>query len=44
LGVSEAEIAAVLKEAGFAGYRFDGALQWVTKAIRMIKELGAIVQ
>jgi len=37
LDISEAEIAAILKEAGFAGYRYDGALQWVTKAIRMIQ-------
>jgi len=37
LDISEAEIAAILKEAGFAGYRFDGALRWVTMAIRMVR-------
>ena len=40
LDISEAEIAAILKEAGFTGYRLDGALRWVAKAIGMIKGLG----
>jgi len=39
LDITEAEIAAILKEAGIVAYRFDGALNWVAKAIRMIKEL-----
>jgi len=36
--ISEKEVADILKESGFIGYRYDGALQWIIKAIDMIKE------
>jgi hypothetical protein len=39
LDISESEIAAILKEAGFIGYRFDGALAWIMKAINMLRHL-----
>ena len=39
LNVTEAEIKAVLTEAGFVGYRFDGALEWILKALDMLREL-----
>jgi len=39
LNVTEAEIKAVLTEAGFAGYRFDGALEWILNALDMLREL-----
>jgi hypothetical protein len=34
------EIAAILKEAQFSDYRFDGALEWISITIAVIKELG----
>ena len=37
LSVTRDEIAAILKEAGFTGYRFDGALEWICKAVEMIR-------
>ena len=37
LDISKDEIADILKEAGFKGYRFDGSLEWIIKAIEMIK-------
>ena len=36
--ITEREIADILKESGFKGYRYDGALRWIIKAIEMIKE------
>ena len=39
LTISEDEIAAILKEAGFVGYRFDGALHWICKTIEMVRQL-----
>jgi len=39
LDISEADVLAILKEAGFTGYRLDGAAQWIMKAIEMIQEL-----
>jgi hypothetical protein len=38
LTITEKEIADILKESGFKGYRYDGALRWIIKAIEMIKE------
>ena len=38
LTITEKEIADILKESGFKGYRYDGALWWIIKAIEMIKE------
>jgi hypothetical protein len=40
LRINKDEIAALLKEARFSGYRFDGALEWINAAIAVIKELG----
>jgi hypothetical protein len=37
LGISESEVAAILKEAGFTDYRFDGALAWIMKTIDMLR-------
>ena len=37
--ISKDEIADILIEARFNGYRFDGALEWISKTFRMIKEL-----
>ena len=39
LHVAEGDVKAILTEAGFTGYRFDGALEWILKAIDMIREL-----
>ena len=39
LDVSKNEIANVLTEAGFKGYRFDGALEWIVKTIQIIQYL-----
>ena len=39
LDVSKDEIADILNEAGFKGYRFDGALEWIMKTIEIIREL-----
>ena len=38
LNITEKDIADILKESGFKGYRYDGALRWIVKAIEMIKE------
>jgi len=40
LTITENEIADILKESGFKGYRYDGALRWIVKAIDMIKDCG----
>lgn len=39
LNITKDEIANVLLNAELTGYRFDGALEWITKTIKMIKEL-----
>ena len=36
LDISEKEVAAILREAGFVGYRLDGATAWIMKAIEML--------
>ncbi|MCL1835127.1 MAG: hypothetical protein FWG48_03105, partial [Oscillospiraceae bacterium] len=35
--VTESEIGAILSESGFTGYRYNGALEWIQKAIDMIR-------
>jgi hypothetical protein len=40
LNITKPEIADILKEAGFTGYRYAGALRWIVKAIEMIKAFG----
>lgn len=37
LDITPKEISEILAEAGFKGYRFDGALAWITKTIEIIK-------
>jgi len=39
LKITEAEVAAILHEAGFTGYRYDGTLHWIIKAMEMICSL-----
>ena len=39
LTITRDEVASILKEAGFSGYRFDGALEWIFKSIQMVREL-----
>lgn len=39
LDITEDEISAILTQAGFIGYRFEGALKWITKSIGMVKAL-----
>ena len=39
LDISKDDVAAILRKSGFIGYRFDGALDWIGKAIEMIKAL-----
>jgi len=39
LTITRDEIADILQTAGFIGYRFDGALEWIVKTIEMIRAL-----
>jgi excisionase family DNA binding protein len=39
LNITKDEIAGILKVAKFKGYRFNGALEWITKTLEMIREL-----
>jgi hypothetical protein len=39
LDISKDEVENILHEAGFTGYRFTGALEWIMKAIDMIRGL-----
>lgn len=39
LSVSSTEIENILRQAGFVGYRLDGALEWCCKAIGMLRAL-----
>lgn len=36
LNITKDEIADILGEAGFTGYRFDGALEWIWKTLEMV--------
>jgi len=40
LDISEGDAHAILREAGFAGYRLAGATTWVAKTIQMLRDLG----
>ena len=40
LDISEKEIADILKKAEFTGYRLEGALEWITKTLKMLRKLG----
>jgi len=37
--VPKDEVAGILNEAGFTGYRFNGALEWIIKTLKMLREL-----
>jgi len=39
LTITEDEISAILKVAGFTGYRLDGALTWIVRTLKMIQAL-----
>lgn len=39
LSITRDEVVAILKEAGFTGYRFDGALEWICNTLTMIIQL-----
>jgi hypothetical protein len=39
LNINKSEVADILKESGFTGYRFDGALSWIMATVAML--LGA---
>ena len=39
LNITESDIISILKEAGFTGYRYEGALIWIMKMIDLIKTL-----
>lgn len=39
LDISESDVADILREAGFTGYRYDGALRWILKTVEMIRSL-----
>ena len=35
--ISESDVANILKEAGLTGYRYDGSLRWIIKALDMVR-------
>jgi hypothetical protein len=37
LNVNKADVAEVLTEAGFTGYRYEGALKWIMNSLQIIK-------
>ena len=39
LDIARDEIASVLREAGFSGYRYNGALGWIELAMKMLRQL-----
>jgi len=39
LSISEGDVRAILTESGFSGYRYDGALEWILRAVEMIRTL-----
>ena len=39
LNISESDVCDILKEAGFTGYRLDGASKWILKAVLMLGDL-----
>ena len=39
LKISESDVRAILKEANFTGYRFDGALTWIKKTLSIVSDL-----
>jgi excisionase family DNA binding protein len=39
LNINKSDVTDILKAAGFAGYRLDGAREWVVKAVEMIRAI-----
>jgi hypothetical protein len=39
LDITRNEVSDILKNSGFTGYRFDGALEWIVKTVDMIRTL-----
>ena len=39
LNISESDIRAILASSGFVGYRFDGALEWISKTMSMLRSM-----
>ena len=39
LNITESDVSVILKESGFIGYRYNGALTWIMKAIALLSEL-----
>jgi len=39
LNIAEDDVRAILTRAGFTGYRYDGALEWILRAVDMIRAL-----
>jgi len=39
LAITKDEIAAILTQAGFKGYRYNGALEWITKTIKILQDM-----
>ena len=39
LDITKDEIADILRESGFKGYRFGGSLEWIMKTLQMIQDL-----
>jgi hypothetical protein len=39
LNIAEKDVRDILTEAGFTGYRFDGAVKWIMKTLDMIRTL-----
>jgi len=39
LNISKSTVRAILSEAQFTGYRFDGALEWILKTLELVKSL-----
>jgi len=42
LDITEAQIRDILIEAGFTGYRYTGALAWITKSLAILREKGGL--
>jgi hypothetical protein len=40
LSISENEVEAILTEAMFAGYRLEGAVQWICATLNLLRDLG----
>jgi hypothetical protein len=39
LDILKDDIISILKEAGFMGYRLDGATEWIVKTVQILREL-----